>query len=514
MDRWKTFPVVCKGGLDLYTDVLTQGLQNPGIARQLTNYEPAVEGGYQRVLGYQKWDTNVVPGTAGNPVLAVKPALGGVFAVRKNSSTNDNAIFFSSGSSWSKKNSTTRPGNVTKARIIAYSIFRPVIIAVDGVNPAWKYDGTTETVINGTGAPTNPKYAAEHLKRLALAGYSSNISAVSLSAPNNDTDFSGVNGAIEFTVGDAVVGLKTFRGELYIFCKNSIHKLVGSTSNDFRIEPVTKSIGCVAPDSIQEVGGDLVFLAPDGLRSVAATARIGDIELGILSKNIQPILREALDTFTSENFSSCVVRAKSQYRLFYYDSALDDGSQLALLGRLESRSDAGIVYAWSQLKGFPAGCSESAYEEENERALFGHPTNGFVYIMESGNSFDGSDITHIYQTPQLFFDDPEIRKVLYKLKIYTQVAGEMKTVMNVLFDFEKSNILQPPSQPLSSNTVGFVYGTAVYGTDLYGFIDTPIFDLNLVGSGFSASISFSDTNQKAPHRIDSFTIEYKVAGRR
>ena len=37
----------------------------------------------------------------------------------------------------------------------------------------------------------------------------------------------------------------------------------------------TENIGCVDGNTIQEIGGDLVFLAPDGLRTVAGTARIG-----------------------------------------------------------------------------------------------------------------------------------------------------------------------------------------------------------------------------------------------
>ena len=32
------------------------------------------------------------------------------------------------------------------------------------------------------------------------------------------------------------------------------------------VEPVTKNIGCLDGDSIQEVGGQLLFLAPDGIR--------------------------------------------------------------------------------------------------------------------------------------------------------------------------------------------------------------------------------------------------------
>ena len=47
---------------------------------------------------------------------------------------------------------------------------------------------------------------------------------------------------------------------------------------------LTKNIGCVSGNSIQEIGGDLIFLAPDGLRTVAGTARIDDVELSSISR--------------------------------------------------------------------------------------------------------------------------------------------------------------------------------------------------------------------------------------
>ena len=60
---------------------------------------------------------------------------------------------------------------------------------------------------------------------------------------------------------------------------------------DSSIVPVAENVGCLSGYSIQEIGGDLIFLAPDGLRTVAGTARIGDVELGTVSKAIQPILQ-------------------------------------------------------------------------------------------------------------------------------------------------------------------------------------------------------------------------------
>src|SRR6267154_5868029 len=193
-DSWISDPIPCGGGLILNIDPLTLGTKAPGAALTLQNFECAIDGGYRKISGYTKFDSNVVPGTSNNPILGVIVGLGGVFAVRKTST--DNRIYFSTGSGWgSKLNSTARTGSVTKARgIISVITGTTAIVVCDGVNYAWKYD-TGETIINGTGAPTNPKYVASFFNRLVLAGYGTG-NLVTFAAPNSDTDFNSADGAL------------------------------------------------------------------------------------------------------------------------------------------------------------------------------------------------------------------------------------------------------------------------------------------------------------------------------
>ena len=136
-----------------------------------------------------------------------------------------------------------------------------------------------------------------------------------MSGPNT-IYYSGTDDIDDFTstgsgsikLDDQVVGLKSFRDDLIIFCKNSIYKLVNiNSSSTIAVEPITQNIGCMDGDSIQELGGQLLFLAPDGIRTVAGTARIGDIELGSLSRKIQPIIGDVASNINSYNINSCVI---------------------------------------------------------------------------------------------------------------------------------------------------------------------------------------------------------------
>jgi hypothetical protein len=83
-------------------------------------------------------------------------------------------------------------------------------------------------------------------------------------------------------------------------------------------------------DTIQEIGGDVIFLGPDGLRLFSATDRFGDFSLATVSK---PIQDEILDLITSSpnGFSSTVIREKSQYRLFGYNTGYTNASAKGLV---------------------------------------------------------------------------------------------------------------------------------------------------------------------------------------
>ena len=512
MEKWESLPISCRGGLEESIEKIEFGTNYPGFARTLQNFEPSIGGGYRRISGFIKWDSNVVPGDTDQPITGVKVGLGGAYAVRKTGT--DNAVYFSSGSGWgSKLNASARTGSINKSRLISYSITKPVVVLTDGVNYAWKHDGTTETILNSTGAPTAPKYAALHLARLVLAP-GSNSSSVILSAPNTDTDFTAGSGALELNVGDVVTGLYTFRDTLYIFAQNNIFKLEGDSATNFAIKKVTDSIGCLSHDTIQEVAGDLLFLSTDGVRPISATERLGDIELASLSNSIQQTLTDdILGNFSEQYFSSCVIRKKSQYRLFVnnIDNAEENNTNyLARFGRGRS----GQQIEWATLYGFQPYCADSEYINDDEVAIFGHTDNGYVYRMEQGSTYDGRAIDWAYVTPYLTFNgDVRTRKLLHKIDVYADFEGIITMTINVSFDYDSSNVVQPKAQVFQNAGAFTLYGGAVYGTDTYADFNSRNLIRNLIGSGYCASILFSGSGGN-PFTINSLNILYAIKGRK
>lgn len=507
-DRWKSLPVKCVGGINQTRSALEQGANFPGEATYMINYEPDIKGGYTRVLGYSKYDDNEISGSGA--VLGVKVALNMVFGCRGQN------IYKSSGSGWTQINSAPRIGGISKYRIIQYSMTDPVVVFCDGFNHALKYDGAADTLLNGAGAPADPKYAAFHLSRLVLAGYSANLSEITISAPDDDEVYSG-SGAIAIEVGDEVRGLKTFRETLYIFCKRSIWRLEGTTSADFVIRQVTNDIGCDSCDTIQEVDGDLFFLFSRAIRSLAATERIGDLDLGIKSGPVTPAFATIPGDFTEDQFSTVTIPIKNQFRGFLRDSNTDADSQVGWIGAIVPQADGSKGWSWSVIGGFHVYCSDSDFvgQGHNHLAVFGTPTSGYVYEMESGNSRDGSVINAYYQTPQLVLDDADIRKVLMKLHMYIEVQGDMTLTLTTSLDYGNLQSLQPPNITITQDSSFALYGTAIYGTDIYTYPGIVRITKNLVGSGYTVSFIFSSSSADLPpHRIDSFQLDYTLKGYR
>ena len=80
-DLISPFVVSCAGGLTLNKDVFSM---QPGEALQLQNFEPDIEGGYRRINGSVKYNTNIVPQVASADERVVMSAIfnGQVYAAR------------------------------------------------------------------------------------------------------------------------------------------------------------------------------------------------------------------------------------------------------------------------------------------------------------------------------------------------------------------------------------------------------------------------------------------------
>ena len=512
MDNLRTHLTVCAGGLVTNVDPITQASALSGSAIRMINYEPALSGGYRRISGFQN-DFGTVTGTGQVLGVNVNGNINdGIFACRKPTSGYNYLHKWNNGtSSWDAVTSAGTPDmtNVSRVRFVNYNWSGEVMLLTDGQNPAATYDGTTYTQLTHANAPTDPKFAEEFASHIFLAGDSSDPYNLYFSAPLNAADFSPANGAGVINVGYTITAIKKFRNELFVFGANTIKKVVGTNLADFQLQSVTSNLGCVAPDTVVEFGGDLLFLGPDGIRPISGTDRIGDVELAPVSKEIQDIFDNYYLSEQIVDVSIAVIQRKSQFRFFFKNDA-----SLSLIGAIRKSQNKQSIFEYSQLIGIEANCVSSGFIGQYEYVIHGDAA-GKVHRQERGTSFDGQDIFSLYQTPYYYMEDPEIRKNIYNIHTYLRSEGTTEVFVGVSYDYDDVNTNNPTTYDFSTEGAAALYGTAIYGAgDIYDGNPSPKKLTNVSGSGNSVSISYVTNNQSASHTIQAITLTYGTADRR
>ena len=395
---------------------------------------------------------------------------------------------------------------VSKVRFESFNWGAAKFAMADGVNPASTWDGTTYVQLNGGYAPSAPSLVAAFNNHLFLAGDPSEPHNLYFSAPIDETNWA--DGGV-VNVGFEVVQLKTFRNEMYIFGRNNIKRLVGDNRANFDLQTVTSNLGCVAPDSVAEFNGEILFLAPDGIRPVTGTDRIGDIELATLSKPIKSIFEDYTANEDLATMTTVVLKKKSQFRLFFTDQ-----DSLGIIGAIRRSGQGGAGFEFSQLVGVSVNCADSGYIGEDEFVIHGDSV-GYVFRQEVGNDFDGRDIFSLFQTPFIYMDDPAVRKSFYDVDTYMRSEGEVSVVMAVEYDYSDPSVELSTDYFLSTEGAAAYYDKATFdSTDIYDGNPSPVESTTISGSGKSVSIRYVASNTKPSHTIQAITLTYGLGYRR
>tara|TARA_B110000908_G_C10255815_1_gene455390 strand:+ start:1268 stop:2911 length:1644 start_codon:yes stop_codon:yes gene_type:complete len=542
----ESYKVICSGGLHSSENHLDLAENSPGVATRLVNYEPSLYGGYRRVNGYEVYDSlfpEVGYGVAEGRILGVilyrNEGIGNpyIIAARKDIGAATYSLYKKQALiDWTplvtglSLATTIGSRSVLKLRSVQFDFGAGTtgLLIVDGVNPATYFDGTTWTSIipansggnasaGGPMALGAPSLVAVYENHIVMSGDSTAPSVVANSAPRDPLTWTAAAGAAQTIVGFPVVQIKPFRENLFVFGSNDIKKIYVDTTNlVFAIENVTTNVGCVAADSVLEIGGDLMFLAHDGLRPVAGTSRIGDVELETISKPVQATLVNMIANYDMSTLNGVVVRGKSQVRFFVGDDATATDGSYGILGGL-SDSANGISWGHSELLGIRASCCTSGFIGADELVLHGD-YDGRVYRQERGTSYAGEDIIAVYSMPYLDLGDTEVRKTIRKVHTFIRAEGPLTMNLSVAYDWGDYNTARPSAYTQGSTGAPTIYGgrgITYNGTNVvYGGTSKPIMTSDIQGSGFSVRVTYVSVGQDAPFTIQGVVFEYSTAGRR
>tara|TARA_R110000824_G_scaffold9071_1_gene40941 strand:- start:1453 stop:3066 length:1614 start_codon:yes stop_codon:yes gene_type:complete len=530
------FSVALQGGLNISSNSL-ELLQTPGIATKLKNFEVSTRGGYRRINGFSLFGDGTRPNSA-NDIEGLQVYADGVIAA-----AGTNIYFSQDGDSWLQINkasvagggdnysaftgrSTLARASQTKASFAVFegdTIYGEVVVTDEGSGAKpfyFKMTGTDvltsrtffakEITVSGTHFP---KYCVIHDKHLVVAGANTALNTIFYSGTNDIDDFTST-GSGSIVLDDQVVGLKSFRDELFVFCRNSIYKLQNiNDSSNIAIVPVTKNVGCVDGKTIQEFAGDLIFLAPDGFRTIAGTARIGDVELGTISSSIQPLINSIVGSNSIFEYSSVVLRDKSQYRMYYSTSTSSTTNSKGIVGTLTKRG-----FEWSEITGIQAPAITSGFNYARNEKIYHGDRDGYVYNHDTGNTYNPAgtsvNIEAEYQSPDFDYGDFGTLKTLDHVKVSLLPEGDVSPTLRIRFDFDSLDRLQPGDANIISATPSiFGDSVAIFGTSKFGSPEQPLVRSTIVGSGHSNFFKIFSNDANAPYTINGLYINYRPSGR-
>lgn len=323
------------------------------------------------------------------------------------------------------------------------------------------------------------------------------------------TTFSGV-----IYLGDEIVDLKISVGNtLVVFCKNSIQVISAlSTSSTttqtvsdylFSNTTLTSTSGCVnnTPATIFD---DLFYIDPRGLTSVSATDKYGDFETKSYSKYIQRTLLTNYDYIVG----SYVDEEANQYRLFF-------------------SSGLGIIFTF--------GLSSSKYTSTSSKIVKGittfryltqvscvgnkifGSTDGFVYKIDSGTSFNGSEIETELSTSYFNYGAPTLFKRFKEVYFEGFIPYKLDFKIRADFEYRFTEYIQSTvdDELIIAGGESEAYGVGSYDTMRYGSSEnqTAVYYVSSFGTNMSLSLRTS-SKYSSPHTLSSMIVQYSINGRK
>ena len=251
---------------------------------------------------------------------------------------------------------------------------------------------------------------------------------------------------------DEVMGLAAHNDFLFIFGKRQILVYSGaSTPASLVLSDTVGSIGCLARDTIQSVGSDVIFLSDSGVRSLMRTIQEKSAPLRDLSKNIRFDLNSSLVSETMANLKSVYSEKEAFYLL-----VLPTTAQVYCFDTKQSLQDgASRVTKWDSI------APTSLRSLRNGDLYIGK--NGYIGKY-SGYLDDTSTYQFAYYTNNADLGNPNQISVLKTISAI--VIGGSNQFLTIKWGFDYSGAYQAQNIYIPTQT-SYEYGTAEYGIAEY-----------------------------------------------
>ena len=266
------------------------------------------------------------------------------------------------------------------------------VIAMNGVDKPWKYDGTYFTYL--ANAPAKGRYPVLHKEKVFCVDTDdpstlvwSDSFAPETWNPLNYWD-------IRKGDGDEITCILPFVGELLVFKQRSVHALKGTSLDDFALQEISSTIGCAGPRAAVVHDLKVFFLSERGLH-ITNGMNIVNISEGVIP-----------DTWERVNTNSLHKATLSVWNNLIWISLPIDGNTVNNLTLVYDPATS----AFFPMTGINASCY-SYFDDGNGIKLYaGGPESGYVYIEDQGYDDAGTAIDAYWRGKYFDMGIPEVEK--------------------------------------------------------------------------------------------------------
>ena len=349
-----------------------------------------------------------------------------------------------------------------------------------------------------TGSPPEANEVLAAYGRLWAADVTGNKHTVYWSDLLNGHHWTGgTSGSLDVTTVwptgyDEIVALSAHNGFLIIFGKKSILVYSGAESPaTMTLTDTVEGVGCIARDSVQHTGTDILFLSETGVRSFGRTIQEKSMPMRDISKNVRndllsliPLQTNPIKSLYSSEEAFYVLTLPDSNTVYCFDmrTALPDGSQRAT--------------TWSSL--YPL-----SFAVLEDGTIYIGKENG---IVKYSGYLDGTEKYEMrYFSNPLDFQNTSNLKFLKKFNV-TIIGGQStEAILNWGYDYSTNYSKQ--ALVFSSSSTVPEYGIAEYGIAEFvasALINTP--KVNTTGSGEVVTIGIESEINDAAFSIQKIDI--------
>lgn len=270
---------------------------------------------------------------------------------------------------------------------------------------------------------------------------------------NGDNLTTGSSGSLNIATvvpnNDPIVALAAHNNFLIIFCKRNI--VVYSGADDpatLTLADTIKGIGCIARDSVQNTGTDIIFLSDTGVRSLLRVIQEKSLPFRDLSKNV----RDDLMTYVNSETTKLIKSAYSPNDAFYVLSLPTSGFAYVFDMRTALEDGSARVTTWNNIS------PNALFVTEARELLIGKSG----YIGKYGGYLDDtSSYRMVYNTSFFDFNESTMVKILKKINVIVFGGAAQTFIVKWGYDYGGLNYSSELTL-LDSNVAQF--GISEYNT--------------------------------------------------